>query len=268
VQNDKKTMRNKKIMTHIVAGYPTIEECEKIAVAMSNSGVDFIEIQIPFSDPVADGPVIMAANQIALNNGVKVADCFMLMKNLTKKTKEISAKRKFLFMTYFNILFKFGVEKFCKEAKKCGCYGLIVPDMPIDEEKNEHYLKYCKKYRINPIQVVSPLTSEERLKIISKHAKGFIYCVSRYGITGVSNALNNRLKQYLAKVKRVTSLPLAVGFGISNHEQIKAVHKYAEIAVVGSKFIEIIKASKGLKRLQKIMEFCRGKISAQKRPID
>lgn len=261
----------KKIMTHIVAGYPSLKESEEIAIAMSSAGADFIEIQIPFSDPIADGPAIMFANQKALDNGVKVDDCFRLMKNLTKKTKEISTKRKFLFMTYFNILFRFGVEKFCKEAKKCGCYGLIVPDMPIDEEKNEHYLKYCKKYRINPIQVVSPLTSEKRLEIISKHAKGFVYCVSRYGITGTSKALNNRLKQYLAKVKRVTSLPLAVGFGISNHDQIKVVHKYAEIAVVGSKFIEIIKTYKGLERLRRIKQFCGGggggggKISSQKK---
>ena len=108
-------MQNKKIMTHIVAGYPTIEECEKIAVIMSDSGADFIEIQIPFSDPVADGPVIMAANQIVLNNGVKVKDCFSLMKRLNRKIKT-----PLLFMTYFNILFKFGVEKFCHEAKTSG----------------------------------------------------------------------------------------------------------------------------------------------------
>lgn len=253
-----KNMQNKKIMTHIVAGYPSLKESEEIASLMCKSGTDFIEIQIPFSDPVADGPAIMAANQKALDNGVKVADCFRLMRNLTKKTKGISAKQKFLFMTYFNILFRFGVEKFCKEAKKCGCYGLIVPDMPIDEEKNDHYLKYCKKYHINAIQVVSPLTSVDRLKLISKHAKGFIYCVSRYGITGISKALNNRLKQYLAKVKRSTSLPIAVGFGISNCDQVKAVHKYAEIAVMGSKFIEIIKTCKGLKRLHKIRQFLKG----------
>lgn len=248
-------MQNKKIMTHIVAGYPSLKESEEIALLMCKSGADFIEIQIPFSDPVADGPAIMAANQKALDNGVKVSDCLKLMKNLYKKTKGISVKPKFLFMAYFNILFRFGVEKFCREAVKCGCYGLIVPDMPIDEEKNDHYLKYCKKYRLNAIQVVSPLTSVDRLKLISKHAKGFIYCVSRYGITGVSKVLNNRLKQYLAKVKRSTALPIAVGFGISNRNQIKAVHKYAEIAVIGSKFIEIIKTVKWTKRLQTIRQF-------------
>lgn len=247
-------------MTHIVAGYPTLKGSEKIALTMIKSGVDFIEIQIPFSDPVADGPTIMKANEVALKNGTTVESCFHLMeklsgtlkKSLKKKEKEISAKPKFLFMSYFNILYHYGLEKFCKRAKECGCYGLIVPDMPIDEEKNENYLKICKKYRLKPIQVISPLTPTVRLKKIAKHARGFVYCVSRYGSTGQSNELNPKLKTYLQKVKQYIKLPLAVGFGISQKTHIEAIHKYAEIAVIGSKIINIYN-SEGIKKVENFL---------------
>lgn len=224
-------------MTHIVAGYPDLEASKKIAETMIESGVDFLEIQIPFSDPVADGKVIMKANQEALEKGLKVEDCFRLMKNLKK------GKTKVLFMTYFNIVHHHGVEKFCKMAKECGAYGLIVPDMPIDEEKHDGYLKACGKYRLKAIQVISPLTPERRLKMIAKKARGFVYCVSRYGTTGMSGNLNPKLSGYLKKVKKHIRLPLAVGFGISKKEHVDAVWKHVEIAVIGSAVIQIINKS-------------------------
>lgn len=227
-------------MTHIVAGYPAMRECERLANVMSKY-VDFIEIQIPFSDPVADGPTIMAANGEALKNGVSVEDCFRLMERLVNRKREISAVPKFLFMSYYNILHHYGVEKFCKRARKCGCYGLISPDIPIDEEKNEGYLKACKKYGLMPIQVISPLTPEKRMKKIAKLARGFVYCVARYGTTGQSMHLNSGLSAYLGKVKKDIKLPLAVGFGISKKEHVKEVWKYADIAVIGSKIIDILK---------------------------
>lgn len=238
----------RKIMTHIVAGYPTLKKSEEIAMRMANCGVDFIEIQIPFSDPVADGPVIMRANQKALENGVKVEDCFGLMQRLShvhlsnhdKRNKETLAKPRFLFMSYFNILHHYGVEKFCKKARECGCYGLIIPDMPIDEEKYDHYLAICKKYKLMPILVISPLTSESRLKQLAKYAKGFVYCVSRYGTTGQTSNLNPHLASYLKKVRKYIKLPLAVGFGISKKTHMEAVWKHAEIAVIGSKIIEMV----------------------------
>lgn len=227
-------------MTHIVAGYPTMRECERLANIMSKY-VDFIEIQIPFSDPVADGPTIMAANGEALKNGVSVEDCFRLMRRLVKERREILAKPRFLFMSYYNILHHYGVGKFCKRAKESGCYGLIVPDIPIDEEKNEGYLKACKKYGLMPIQVISPLTPKERMKKIASKAHGFVYCVARYGTTGQSMRLNSGLSSYLGKVKEIIKLPLAVGFGISKKGHVKEVWKYADIAVIGSKIIDILK---------------------------
>ncbi|MDA1060316.1 MAG: tryptophan synthase subunit alpha [bacterium] len=241
----------KQIMTHIVAGYPTMKRCRDIALLMS-AYVDFIEIQIPFSDPVADGPTIMSANQKALTGGTSVEDCFRLMEELSNKFRRNGVDTKLLFMSYFNILHHMGIDKFCKRAKASGCYGLIVPDIPIDEEKNEGYLSSCGEYDLMPIQIVSPLTTEDRLKKISKHSKGFIYCVSRFGTTGQSTDINRNLKDYLKKVRKYTKLPLAVGFGISKKQHIDIVHQNAEIAVIGSKIINL-ETSGGLPSIKKFL---------------
>lgn len=242
----------KHLMTHIVAGYPNLETSKKLLKLMADNGADFVEIQIPFSDPVADGPTIMQANQKSLEAGTKVEDCFELMRLAVKNGSET----KFLFMTYFNIVHHYGVEKFCKKAAECGCYGLIVPDMPIDEEPQEKYLENCKKYGLKAVQVISPLTPERRLKMIAKVADGFVYCVSKFGTTGQAGELNPQLSSYLKKVKKIIKVPLAVGFGISTRAHVDAVHREAEIAVIGSKIINILNESGG--DLKKVEEFIKG----------
>lgn len=243
-------------MTHIVAGYPDLKTSEKLLKLMADNGADFVEIQIPFSDPIADGPTIMQANQKSLEAGTKVEDCFKLMRKATKGKKEISAAPKFLFMTYFNILHHYGVEKFCKKAAECGCYGLIVPDMPIDEEPQEKYLENCKKYGLKAVQVISPLTPERRLKMIAKVADGLVYCVSKFGTTGQAGELNPQLSSYLKKVKKYIKVPLAVGFGISTRAHVEAVWREAEIAVIGSKIINILNENGG--DLEKVEKFIKG----------
>ncbi|MBP9770635.1 tryptophan synthase subunit alpha [Candidatus Gracilibacteria bacterium] len=242
----------KHLMTHIVAGYPDLKTSEKLLKLMANNGANFVEIQIPFSDPVADGPTIMQANQKSLESGTKVEDCFELMEKATKNGSET----KFLFMTYFNIVHHYGVEKFCKKAAECGCYGLIVPDMPIDEEPQEKYLENCEKYGLKAVQVISPLTPEKRLKMIAKVADGFVYCVSKFGTTGQAGELNPQLSSYLKKVKKIIKVPLAVGFGISTRAHVDAVHREAEIAVIGSKIINILNENGG--DLKKVEEFIKG----------
>jgi len=229
-------------MTHIVAGYPSMKECEHIALTMADSGVSFIEIQIPFSDPVADGPTIMAANQAALDNGTSVEECFALM-NRIKKNTDIPV----LFMTYFNIPFRYGLERFIKKAKSVGCYGLIIPDIPLDEENYDHYLRLCKKHGLHAIQVISPITPERRLKLIAKVATGFVYCVARTGTTGARNNISNELKKYLSRVKIHIKVPIAVGFGISNRQQVDLILKDANIAVIGSKIIDLYKNTRANK---------------------
>jgi len=244
-------------MTHIVAGYPTMKKCEGLALLMAREGVSFIEIQIPFSDPVADGPVIMEANKTALLQGVTVADCFNLMKRIRKKTST-----PLLFMTYFNILHHYGVERFVRHAKACGCYGLIVPDMPIDEESGENYLAFCKKYGVRAIQIVSPLTPGRRLKMVTRSAGGFVYCVARYGTTGTGDVDARGLGEYLKKVREYTNLPLAVRFGISKKEDVAVVQKYADIPVIGSKILQILEEE----GLPAVRLFLRSILSRHKKP--
>lgn len=223
-----------KLMTHIVAGYPTLKESEKIALVMHEAGVSFLEIQIPFSDPIADGPTIMQANETALKNGITTSKCLDLVKKLKKKIKI-----PILIMTYFNIAFNYGLEKFCKDFSNAGVYGLIIPDIPIDEEKHENYIGFCKKYNLHPIQVISPITKTARLQAISRVSSGFVYCVSTYGTTGTRKKLNPKLEKYLKKVKKYIKLPLAVGFGISTKEQAELAGKKADIVVIGSKIIDL-----------------------------
>lgn len=223
------------LMTHIVAGYPTLKESEKIAEVMLETGVSYLEIQIPFSDPVADGPTIMRANQVALENGTTPEDCFKMMERLKKKSKT-----PILFMTYYNIAFHYGVERFCIRAKSIGCYGLIIPDMPVDEESYDHYLKMCKKHKLHAIQIISPITPDTRLKKIGKVASGFVYCVSRTGTTGESRDLNKNLETYLKRVRKYIRVPIALGFGISNVEHVHTALRSADIAVIGSAVINLL----------------------------
>jgi len=220
------------IMTHIVAGYPTLAESEAIALAMIETEIDYLEIQIPFTDPVADGPVISAANHISLDNGTAVQDCMNLMKSLRAKT-DIPL----YFMTYYNIPFVYGLERFCAEAKSAGATGIICPDMPYDEEKRNGYFAQCQKYNLQAILVVSPLTSEERLKHIGEVSKGVIYCVAGSGTTGAERTFDSEMKKYLDRVRQYTHLPLALGFGIRTREQMDAVGQMADIVVIGSQVI-------------------------------
>ncbi|MDP3975339.1 MAG: tryptophan synthase subunit alpha [bacterium] len=239
------------LMTHIVGGYPSMKESEQLVLAMEKAGVAYVEIQIPFSDPVADGPTIMEANQKSLENGTNPDDCLKLMKRLKKKVNI-----PLLFMTYYNIIFSYGLESFCQQAKEAGCYGLIVPDIPLDEEPYDHYLKTCKKYGLHPIQIISPITPADRLKKIGKIASGFVYCVSRLGTTGAQDKLDLSLVKYLDTVRKYVKVPLALGFGISNRQQVEEALKKADIAVIGSKVINLYNQSQSIASVQKFLEDC------------
>lgn len=225
-------------MAHVVVGYPSLEATIKIVKVMAKNGADLVELQIPFSDPLADGPTIMQACEKSLKNGTKVKDAFEIMKSLSS---QISIP--LLFMAYYNTVFKYGTEKFCKDAKETGAFGLIVPDMPIDEEGEEHFIKYCRKYHLANIQVISPVSTEDRLKKNANIASGFVYCTAHQGITGVKNRLDPNLISYLKKIKRFFNIPIAVGFGIANKKHLEILTSYADIAVIGSAIIEVINTS-------------------------
>lgn len=237
----KKLKKEKRLglMTHVVVGHPSLPKTINLVKVMDGVGVDFVELQIPFSDPLADGPTIMKACEKSLANGTKVKEAFDIASRLSKEVKT-----PLLFMAYFNTVFKYGVEKFCKDANRVGISGLIVPDMPIEEEECEHFMKYCQKYDLKHIGVISPASTVERLKKNAKIANGFIYFTARQGITGAKEELDPDLITNLKKVKKYFSVPIAVGFGISKKEHLQALRPYADIAVVGSAIISIINKSR------------------------
>ncbi len=234
------------IMAHIVCGYPNLSESEKFIQTMADCGVDFIELQIPFSDPVADGPTIMQANQTALDNGIRVKDCFGLMKKMSEKV-DIPL----IFMGYFNTVFNYGVEKFCKDARKAGCSGLIFPDIPLEEENSEYFIKYAKENDLILIRVLSPASTTERMKKNAKIAEGFLYFVGRKGITGQKNSLDKNLSANLKKIRKYFKIPIAIGFGISEKKHIQTLKGDAEIAVIGS---AVLNAYNSAKRGQEFKE--------------
>lgn len=227
------------LMTHVVVGYPSLSKTISLVKVMEKAGVDFVELQIPFSDPLADGPTIMKACEKALLNGAKVRDAFSIGQKLSK---DVSIP--LLFMSYYSLIFKYGAEKFCRHAKRVGISGLIVPDIPIEEERCEHFMKYCRKYGLKHIRVISPASNSGRLEKNAKVASGFAYFTARQGITGAKEKLDTNLIANLKKVKKYFSIPIAVGFGISKKEHLQALKPYADIAVVGSAIINVINKSK------------------------
>lgn len=226
------------IMAHVVIGYPSLEATISLVKTMSEAGVSIVELQIPFSDPLADGPTIMKACEKALENGTKVKDAFVVMKTLSS-----AVGIPLLFMAYYNTVFVYGVEKFCHDAKTAGAAGLIVPDMSIDEEAEEHFYAACKKYDLHTIHVISPASTDEQLKKNAKVASGFVYCTARQGTTGAKEELAPNMKNYLQKIRKFFSIPIAVGFGISKKEHVRALEKNADIAVIGSAVIDLINSS-------------------------
>lgn len=241
---DKQLQKMKKenrlgFMTHVVVGYPSLTDTISLVKTMEKAGADFVELQIPFSDPLADGPTIMKACESALKNGTKVKDAFSVMKTLSE---EVSIP--LLFMAYYNTVFRYGTRKFCQDAKSSGVSGLIIPDMPIEEESSEHFMSYCKKYRLDNIRVVSPASTDERLIKNARVASGFVYATARQGITGVREKLDPAIISYLTKIRQHFSVPIAVGFGISKKEHIKSIFPYADVVVIGSAIIDVINNSK------------------------
>lgn len=229
--------QNKRLgfMTHVVVGYPSLDKTVELVRLMAEEGVDIVELQIPFSDPLADGPTIMKACEASLRNGTKVSDAFDIVAKLSKEVKI-----PLLFMAYYNTVFRYGVEKFCRDAKKAGISGLIIPDVPLEEEKEEHFIAYCKKYDLANIRVVSPASTPLRLKRNAEVGTGFVYATARQGITGARKSLNLEIKNYLTRVKKHFDIPVAVGFGISKKEHLKVLAGYADIAIVGSAIIDVL----------------------------
>lgn len=233
--NIRKKLAEKEIllMTHIVLGYPSFETNRDIVQQMVDNGVDCIEMQIPFSEPMADGPVILKANQDSLAAGTTVKECMAFGAEMAS-THDIP----FLFMTYYNIIFKYGEEQFFKDCRDAGITGLIVPDLP--PEIGKTFFGLAKEYGIAPILLYVPTSTEARMKELDTLANGFIYCVARRGVTGKKSSFDDDFNNYLAKCRAMTSLPIAVGFGIQNRDDVEALKGRADMAVIGSKTIRLV----------------------------
>lgn len=239
-----------KLMTHIVAGYPNLETSEQIAQVLLEAGSDILEIQIPFSDPIADGPVIAKANDDAIKAGAKVEDCLEMIGRVAASTD-----KSVLIMSYFNIVLHYGVEAFCKKAKEKGVQGLIIPDFPIDEEAGDHLMEMSRQHGLYLVPVVAPNSRDDRMKQVLKDAQGFVYCMARTGITGKTTTIDPSTLDYLKRVRSHTDLPIAVGFGISQKEQLKALEPHADIAVIGSALIRQYQEKSSEEAVKAVQEF-------------
>jgi tryptophan synthase alpha chain len=233
-------------MAHLVCGYPDFEVNKEVIRIMVEMGVDLIELQIPFSEPIADGPVILKANQLSLERGTRVGDCLSLMKEVSNQYPI-----PFLFMTYYNILFSRTVDTFVRETQQAGGSGVIVPD--ITPEEGDEYLKACHKQQISPILLMTPNTSQERLRLIAQAGDGFFYCVARKGVTGVKTRLSQETIEFIQRCRQATDLPLAVGLGISSREDFEYLAGKVDIAVIGSAILRTIEQG-GYQALKNFLE--------------
>lgn len=234
-QNLRNRLEHKDIllMTHIVLGYPSFEVNREVIRQMVENGVDCIEMQIPFSEPMADGPVIMKANLDSLAKGTRVEECLAFGKEMAD-THDIP----FLYMTYYNIIFKYGEERFLEACTDSGITGLIIPDLP--PEQSEIFFRQAAERNVAPILIYSPTSTDERMQELDAAGSGFIYCVARRGVTGKKSELNEDFGSYLQRCRTATSKPLAVGFGIQSTEDITALRGVADMAVIGSQTIRLV----------------------------
>jgi len=228
-----KKNKSKAFIAFITAGYPSLAVTEKLVKQLEKSGVDIVELGVPFSDPIADGPIIQAASQAALRKKVNLSGIF----NLVKRLRKYSAMPLCL-MTYYNPVFCFGQEKFMRLASLCGVDGVIIPDLP--PEEGQLLLNYAAKYKIDVICFISPTTPLRRIKYIASISKGFIYYVSLTGTTGTRSKLSSGIITRLKLIKRYTDKPVCVGFGVSSAGQVRQIERFADGVIVGSAIIKKI----------------------------
>ncbi len=224
---------NKKaFIPFVTAGDPDLETTEKILLAMQENGADLIEIGIPFSDPVAEGIVIQQADERALASGTTTDRIF----NMVEKIAD-DIHIPMVFMTYANVIFVYGIEKFAKRTKDIGMAGVIVPDLPFEEKQEMEQV--FSRYGLDVISLIAP-TSNDRIQAIAREAKGFVYCVSSLGVTGVRATIQKGVADMVREVKKVKDIPCAVGFGISTPEQAKEMADISDGVIVGSAIVKIV----------------------------
>ncbi|WP_310601610.1 tryptophan synthase subunit alpha [Anaerosporobacter sp.] len=243
----KSAFENKKaFIGFLTAGDPSLDKTEEFILEMERAGASLVEIGIPFSDPIAEGPVIQEANIRALSAGCTTDKVFDMVVSLRKKTNI-----PLVFLTYLNPIYKYGSERFCKRCKEVGIDGLVIPDMPF-EEKGE-LADIAAQYDLELVSLIAP-TSASRIEMIAKEAQGFIYVVSSMGVTGVRSDIKTNVPEIVGSIRKVTDTPVAIGFGIHTKEQVQEYFKEADGAIVGSAIVKII-AQYGEDAAEKIYEY-------------
>ena len=233
MSNVKKAFENgKAFIPFITCGDPDLETTAAVVRAAVNHGADLIELGIPFSDPTAEGPVIQGANLRALEGGVTTDKIFDMVKALRR---DVTVPM--VFMTYANVVFSYGAEKFIKTCHEIGMDGLILPDLPFEEK--EEFAPLCRRYGIDLISLIAP-TSDNRIAMIAKEAEGFLYIVSSLGVTGTRKEITTDLESMVRVVRENTDIPCAIGFGISTLEQARKMAAVSDGAIVGSAIIKMI----------------------------
>ena len=249
---DKVFKKEKKILSiYFSAGHPDLNDTLNILKKLQDSGVDIIEIGLPFSDPLADGPTIQKSSTKALNNGMTTETLF---KQLDEVRNEINIP--LIIMGYFNPIMQYGIENFCKRCMSIGIDGLIIPDLPV-EVYNEKYKSLFSSYGLYNIFLITPQTSNSRIKVIDKASKGFIYMVSSSSVTGEKKAVNKVQTDYFKRIKAMDlKTPTIVGFGISNSTTFNSAVKYSDGAIIGSAFINFLN-SKGVNKINEFIKSIR-----------
>lgn len=240
------------LVCYITAGDPTLEITRNLVLEMEKSGADIIELGVPFSDPMADGPTIQLASERALSSGTTLSLVLDLVKELRERT-EIPI----ILFGYYNPFFKYGLEKFATDACNAGVDGVLVVDLPPDEAGE--FKIFLDEKGLNTIFLLAPNSTDDRIELLSGYANGFVYLVSVTGVTGARPDLNYSLKELTSKIKKTTGLPVGIGFGVSSPEQAGKISAYSDAVIVGSAIIKLIENATGDERqiLEDVSNFTR-----------
>ncbi|MBN2424163.1 MAG: tryptophan synthase subunit alpha [Calditrichaceae bacterium] len=244
----KKSKGDKLLSIYTTAGFPEKDSTVDIVLNLDKAGVDFVELGMPFSDPIADGPVIQMASDRALHNGITTEDLFAIIKQI-----HLKSGIPIVLMGYFNSLLQYGVEKFIREASQAGADGLILPDWPLEE--NQRYLKFLKKQDIDLIHLIAPNTKKDRIKMIDTFSSAFVYCVAYTGVTGKDNKPTPETEEFLKYLSKTLKHPWLVGFGIKSHDDYTTYGQYSDGVIIGTAFIKLLDNAPVSERKEAINNF-------------
>ncbi|HEY1679951.1 MAG TPA: tryptophan synthase subunit alpha [Candidatus Sulfotelmatobacter sp.] len=231
--------RKPALVAYVTCGDPDLVTTREIVLAAIEAGADVIELGVPFSDPVADGPVIQRASERALKHGTSLAQVLTLAAEIRVQAQSTGL----IIFSYLNPILRMGIDKFCKVARAAGVDGALITDLPVEEA--QAYLRAMRQHDLSPVFLAAPTSPDERLKRIGEASRGFVYAVSRTGVTGQRQKLADDARKLVKRLRRVTKLPIALGFGISNAAQFMEVAEFADAVVVGSAIVETIERNRG-----------------------